>query len=213
MVDNTASLWPSLVCLLVVVVGCTFPWDSWAVKRNVWNFPDDRILFRIGVLPVEEVAFFIIQTLQVSLCTVSAMAMLALAKPDPVRFSAPVVAALVFFGIAWATLWIVAKPMVKRKAQYTYAWHLLFWLLPVISVQWIFGYNVLLHYLPAIVVATLFVGTYLSISDVWAIRHGIWFFTHTLTTGVRVAQVMPWEEVAFFYGTSLLVAQSIVLLA
>jgi lycopene cyclase domain-containing protein len=75
-----------------------------------------------------------------------------------------------------------------------------------------FGAGMLLPRIDVIAYATLAIGTYLSISDVWAVRRGIWFFDHAQTTGHRIARILPWEEVAFFYTTSLLVAQSSVLL-
>jgi lycopene cyclase domain-containing protein len=78
--------------------------------------------------------------------------------------------------------------------------------------QWMFGAGMLLPRIDVIAYATLAIGTYLSISDVWAVRRGIWFFDHAQTTGHRVAAILPWEEVAFFYTTSLLVAQSSILL-
>jgi lycopene cyclase domain-containing protein len=78
--------------------------------------------------------------------------------------------------------------------------------------QWLFGAGMLMPRLDVIIYATLIIGTYLSVADVWAVRRGIWFFDHAQTTGHRVASMLPWEEVAFFYMTSLLVAQSTILL-
>jgi lycopene cyclase domain-containing protein len=57
----------------------------------------------------------------------------------------------------------------------------------------------------------LTIGTILSLADVWAVRRGIWFFDERQVTGLKFGGILPWEEVAFFYLTSLLVAQSIVL--
>lgn len=59
--------WKWIGVVLLIVLAFAFPWDSWAVHRNIWNFNDARVAFRIGVLPIEEVLFFAIATLQTSL--------------------------------------------------------------------------------------------------------------------------------------------------
>jgi lycopene cyclase domain-containing protein len=89
----------------------------------------------------------------------------------------------------------------------------MYWFLPVIVVQWLFGFDILAPRLPVILIATLVIGTLLSVADVWAVRKGIWYFDEAQITRVYVAGILPWEEVAFFYTTSLLVSQSILVLA
>lgn len=58
----------AIVC--VIAVGFTFPWDSWAVRQGIWGFGDGKVLARIGNLPIEEVAFFILEVLVVSLLVI-----------------------------------------------------------------------------------------------------------------------------------------------
>ncbi len=48
----------------------TLPWDHAAVSRGIWEFDDSRILFRIWLLPIEEIAFFILETVAVSLLVI-----------------------------------------------------------------------------------------------------------------------------------------------
>lgn len=57
--------WAGAVCLIVLAF--TFPWDNWAVGRKIWEFPADRVLFRVGNLPIEEIAFFLFETVAVCL--------------------------------------------------------------------------------------------------------------------------------------------------
>jgi lycopene cyclase domain-containing protein len=56
--------------VLVIVLFFAIPWDSWAVRRKLWDFSESQILMRIGVLPLEEYLFFVIATLQASLLTI-----------------------------------------------------------------------------------------------------------------------------------------------
>lgn len=67
---SAAVLLP-LLALNVIVVAFTYPWDNSAVRRGIWDFPEDRLLFRIDKLPIEEISFFVLQTLQVSFLTLA----------------------------------------------------------------------------------------------------------------------------------------------
>ena len=57
------------VVLLIVLLFAT-PWDGWAVYKKFWEFNNSRVLFRVGVLPIEEILFFFFVTLEASLLTI-----------------------------------------------------------------------------------------------------------------------------------------------
>lgn len=198
--------------LTAFVTLVTFPWDNWAVGQGIWDFPQDRVWFRLSNLPVEEVAFFAIETLEVSLLTMTIYRLQGtgpIAEPD---FGLGALVAIVMVLTAWwATFPIMRRARTKSPGS-TYAWHLLYWILPLITLQWIFGYPILMPRLVALITSMVVIGGYLTATDLIAVRHGIWFFDPTKITGHRVFGVLPWEEVAFFMLTSLLVAQSITLL-
>jgi lycopene beta-cyclase len=59
----------SVLCLIVFLF--TTPWDNYAVATGIWDFGEDKVLFRILRLPIEEYAFFFLQTITVGLLTVS----------------------------------------------------------------------------------------------------------------------------------------------
>ena len=201
----------AITVLCIVVVAFTFPWDSWAVRRGVWDFPEDRLLGRIGVLPYEEVAFFVLQTLQVSLFTLALVRWFPSAierSSAPGLSEAAAAAAVIAVGVL---LHVASRNLRARRLDMTYAWHLGIWFLPLILAQWAFGWSILAPRYFSIAVATVSIGTLLTLADVWAVRRGIWFFDERQITGWKFAGILPWEEVAFFYLTSLLVAQSILL--
>ncbi|MFZ4693580.1 MAG: lycopene cyclase domain-containing protein [Verrucomicrobiia bacterium] len=59
-----------LACLgLVAFIAVAFalPWDHAAVARGIWGFDEAKVLVRIWLLPVEEIAFFVFETLLVGL--------------------------------------------------------------------------------------------------------------------------------------------------
>ena len=60
--------WIGIICLIVLAF--TFPWDNAAVGRGIWEFPEERVAFRVLNLPIEEILFFVIETIAVCLVTV-----------------------------------------------------------------------------------------------------------------------------------------------
>jgi len=93
---------------------------------------------------------------------------------------------------------------------YTYLFHLLAWMGPIVLLQWAVGFRILLANAKAVVFPTLLVGTYLSLTDVVAVFFGVWYFDEDLILGIKPMGV-PLEEWIFFYLTSLLCAQSFLL--
>ncbi|MFQ3671839.1 MAG: lycopene cyclase domain-containing protein, partial [Verrucomicrobiia bacterium] len=178
-----------------------------------WDFPNDRLLGRLGHLPYEEIAFFLIQSLLVIL-------LLGLCLPEegrptlkPVDFTLPTTALPAALGLL---LWILIGLGFGRRAwarpRLHYAWHLLYWFLPLILLQWAFAWPILLPRWDLIALPALVLGTWLTFADWIAVRQGIWYFDPAQITGHTLARILPWEEIAFFYLTSILVAQSYLIL-
>ncbi len=77
------AAWIALLCVIVLIA--TTPWDNWAVHCRIWDF-DWRRVTEISAtvggvrwrLPAEEYAFFLVETVMVSLLTI-----LFLPKPRP----------------------------------------------------------------------------------------------------------------------------------
>ncbi len=68
--------WKWIAALCGIVLAATTPWDNWAVYRGIWSFDWSRVTpvaVRIGGvtwrLPLEEYAFFLIETVLVALFT------------------------------------------------------------------------------------------------------------------------------------------------
>ena len=53
--------------VLLAVMIFTTPWDNLAAKWGIWGFPREKYSLRIGYLPVEEYAFFLLQSVNVML--------------------------------------------------------------------------------------------------------------------------------------------------
>ncbi|GAB4240561.1 MAG: lycopene cyclase domain-containing protein [Candidatus Methylacidiphilales bacterium] len=191
----------------------TSPWDNFAVRCRIWDFPKERILGRLGHLPYEEYAFFVIQSVQVMLLVSLLLNGNGRESLGSVDFSRPgtaLPAGLVV--LSWLALGVFCGKRVWAQARYHYAWHLLFWFLPLIVLQWAFAWPILLPRWDLVLIPTLLIGSWLSFADWIAVRQGIWFFDPAQITGLKIGHILPWEEIAFFYLTSLLVAQSFLIL-
>jgi lycopene beta-cyclase len=69
--------WKAVAAVCVIVLVFTTPWDNWAVHQGIWDFDWSRVtpveIPLGGVrwrLPAEEYAFFLIETVIVSLLTI-----------------------------------------------------------------------------------------------------------------------------------------------
>lgn len=62
--------WKWFGVVALIVMAFTFPWDNYAVKQGIWGFGEDRVLFRVDALPIEEILFFLIEALAVCLVTI-----------------------------------------------------------------------------------------------------------------------------------------------
>ena len=199
--------------VLLAVMIFTTPWDNLAAKWGIWGFPREKYSLRIGYLPVEEYAFFLLQSVNVIL----ALRILLNSNPDwmtgqETDINKWTVICLAASVIPWA---FVAFQMywLRRKAgpRVNYAIHLA-WFLPVIYAQWVLAPPLFWGHAALLAMVTVAFGVYYTLADLAAVRAGTWFFDEKQITGLKLGGVLPWEEIAFFFLTSLLVAQSYLLL-
>jgi lycopene cyclase domain-containing protein len=52
--------WPRLLVTLLPVLAVFLTWDVLATRAGQWSFDSSQVLGRVGVLPLEEVAFFLV---------------------------------------------------------------------------------------------------------------------------------------------------------
>ena len=198
--------------ILVIVVAFTTPWDNYAVAQGIWGFPPSKYAFRIWHLPVEEYGFFVVQSLEVMLVCHGLSGLLGFRKVDlPHPGSFPVSLGLGALFLLWLGAGLSAGRWLPRRAHYLF--HLVYWFGPVILFQWALAGPLLVANGIAVTLSTILVGTWLSLADLAAVRHGLWSFDDRQTLGLKWRRELPVEEIMFFYATSLLVAQSYFMLA
>ena len=59
---QTLSAWKITGRLVTVAFLYTIPWDNMLVYKAGWSYIPDRVLYTIGYVPIEEYAFFVIET-------------------------------------------------------------------------------------------------------------------------------------------------------
>ena len=95
--------------------------------------------------------------------------------------------------------------------KWHYFLHLTRWAVPIIALQWAVGWRVFRRNLRAVLAPAVIGTVFFSLIDEVAVRDGVWFFDPAQVLGWWVGW-LPAEEVLFFFLTSLLVSQSLVLL-
>jgi len=199
--------------VLLAVMIFTAPWDNLAAKWGIWGFPRGKYSIRLGYLPVEEYAFFLLQSANVML----ALRALFHFFPDwqigqEIEVGKFTLICLAASLIPWTFVAIQLR-WLRRKSgpRVNYAIHLA-WFLPVVYAQWILAPPLFSGHVGLLVLVTAAFGIYYVLADLVAVRAGTWFFDEKQITGVKLGGILPWEEIAFFFLTSLLVAQSYLLL-
>jgi len=81
-----------------------------------------------------------------------------------------------------------------------------FWALPAILPQFLFGADILWHYRKLVALAILIPATYLSLMDIIALKATTWAISPAQTTGILFFDILPLEEVVFFFITNTLIA-------
>ena len=94
--------------------------------------------------------------------------------------------------------------------RWNYMIHLVGWSAPIFAAQWLLAHRAFRRNLGAVFWPALIGGTYFSVIDSVAVRAGIWFFDPRQILGIFLGP-LPLEEVLFFFLTSWLVSQSLVM--
>lgn len=181
----------------------TTPWDNYLVFRGVWSYPPERVLARIGYVPVEEYAFFLLQTLTVGLWLLLWLRR-ERGEPAPVPgWTRPLGAAL------WLLVSLAGVGFLRAEST-LYLGLILAWACPVLAGLWAFGGDLIAAQRARFWWAVLPPTLYLWFTDLIAVRAGIWSISPTYTTGLNVAG-LPVEEMLFFLITNLLVVSGLLL--
>jgi len=195
-----------IAILAIIAFLWTTPWDNFLIAIGVWDSPPDRIIARIGYVPIEEYAFFVLMPI-FNGCVMIFLIHAPLAKASSSRSQQR--AARIAFTIL-SGLFMIAGFLAITSKPGTYLGLIILWFTPPLLTQWTYDPATLWQQKWIIILSTAIPTIYFGLADQFAISNAIWEISSELTTGIKVAQV-PIEELIFFATTSLLLAQGLVL--
>ena len=208
---NGRAVWIGMGIHILLAVIYTTPWDNYLVATGVWYYNPDLVTgLVIGYVPIEEYTFFVLETV------LSGLWWWFLARRIPARLEGEEVEAgrsfrqnkklIYLFSCALVLLWILSTLLFFfGEANWTYLSIILFWALPAILPQLLFGADILWHYRKLVAPGILIPGAYLSLMDILALRETTWSISRSQTTGIVFFGILPLEEVVFFFITNMLI--------
>jgi len=213
------AAWVALGALSPVVLAYTWPWDRALIAQGVWGYPAGRVWTTLGGVPIEEVAFFLIQTWGVAL---TLFAVGRRGRPGPVGDGpvgdgpvgdgpvgdGPVGVAGRWFrwlGAAIALAGAGVGLLVGATEPGRYLGLILVWSMPILALQWAFGGDLLWSRGRVLAWAVALPTAWLWFADRLAIHWSIWWISTEKTLGWRPLG-LPIEEALFFLVASTLVA-------
>jgi lycopene cyclase domain-containing protein len=196
------AVWIGILVHVVLAVAYTTPWDNYLVATGVWSYNPNLVTgIVIGYVPLEEYTFFVLETVLAGL----GWWFLARKTDTGTDFRADkrmIYQAVGLLTIAWAIFtWL----FFFGAKKWTYLGITLFWALPAILPQLLFGADILWHYRKLVALSIVVPGTYLSLVDMAALRETTWSISPAQTTGILFFGILPLEEVVFFFVTSLMI--------
>ncbi|HSK88234.1 MAG TPA: lycopene cyclase domain-containing protein [Anaerolineales bacterium] len=210
---NGRFVWAAIGVHILLAVVYTTPWDNYLVATGVWYYNPELVTgLVIGYVPIEEYTFFVLETI------LSGLWWWFLARrisPAPSPSSGFTKNKLLIYLSAslLALLWLVFTYLFFfGEAQWTYLSIILFWALPPIFIQILFGADILWHYRKLVFWSIFVPGLYLSLMDILALTETTWLISPSQTPGILFFGILPLEEVLFFFITNVLITFGITLL-
>jgi putative membrane protein len=215
---NGRAVWIAIAVHVVLAVAYTTPWDNYLVATGVWYYNPDLVTgIVIGYVPVEEYTFFVVETILAGLWwwfLARRLSPLPLGEGAGVRENFTPNKRLVYFSASvLVLLWSVFTYLFFfGDVKWTYLSITLFWALPAILPQLLFGADILWHHRKLVFWAIMVPGVYLSLMDIVALTETTWSISKEQTTGVLFFGILPVEEVVFFFVTNVLITFGMTLL-
>ena len=210
-------VWIGIAVHVLLAVVYTSPWDNYLVATGVWSYNPDLVTgLVIGYVPIEEYTFFLLETVLSGLWWWFLARRLTLTpNPSPrgIEGFTPNKTLVYLFTCVLVLLWLLSTFLFFfGDITWTYLSIILFWALPPIVIQMLFGADILWHYRKLVFWGIFVPGTYLSLIDILALSDTTWTISPTQTTGVLFFGILPLEEVLFFFITNVMIVFGMTLL-
>jgi lycopene beta-cyclase len=218
------AVWIGIAIHVLLAVIYTTPWDNYLVATGVWYYNPELVTgIVLGYVPIEEYTFFVLETILAGLWwwflarrtafpSRFDFARLALAQLSAKEFKPNKKLVYLSTCLLIALWFIFTYLFFFSGTQWTYLSIILFWALPPIIIQIFFGADILWHYRKLVFWSLFIPGMYLSLIDIVALRDTTWSISASQTTGILFFNILPLEEVVFFFITNILITFGMTLL-
>ncbi|MEP0806426.1 MAG: lycopene cyclase domain-containing protein [Chloroflexota bacterium] len=207
---NGKAVWIAIAVHVLLAVAYTTPWDNYLVATGVWYYNPNLVTgIVLGYVPIEEYTFFVVETILAGLWWWFLARRISPPKTD---FKASLPTRLITFSVLFLAWVVFAVLFFFGDVKWTYLSITLFWALPAIFPQLLFGADILWHHRKLVFWAIMVPGTYLSLMDIVALTDTTWSISKEQTTGVLFFGILPLEEVVFFFITNVLITFGMTLL-
>jgi lycopene cyclase domain-containing protein len=206
---NGRAVWAALGLHILLAVTYTTPWDNYLVATGVWYYNPELVTgIVLGYVPIEEYTFFVVETILAGLWW-----WFLARKFSPIATGFKPNASLAYrSAYLLVFVWLVSTYLLFFGDQvWTYLSIILFWALPPILLQLLFGADILWHYRKLVFWSILVPGLYLSLMDIVALTATTWSLSESQTTGMLLFGILPLEEVLFFFVTNIMLTFGITL--
>ena len=216
--QNGPAVWIAIGIHILLAVVYTTPWDNYLVATGVWYYNPDLVTgLVIGYVPIEVYAFFIVETILSGLWwwfLARRNSPLPAGDRPGVRESFRPNKRLIYVSSGVLLfIWLISTFLFfLGDTKWTYLSITLFWAVPAILPQLLFGADILWHYRKLVALGILVPGTYLSLMDIVALQETTWSISASQTTGILFFGILPLEEVVFFFVTNVLIIFGMTLL-
>lgn len=215
---NGRAVWVGIAIHILLAVVYTTPWDNYLVATGVWYYNPDLVTgLVLGYVPIEEYTFFVLETILSGLWwwfLARRISPLPMEEGAGVREKFELNKPLIYMSACLlVALWLISTYLFFfGAARWTYLSIILFWALPAILPQLLFGADILWHYRKLVFLGIMIPGTYLSLMDILALRETTWSISPSQTTGILFFGTLPLEEVVFFFITNVMIIFGMTLL-
>lgn len=214
-----STYWTGVAVVTLVAVIYTTPWDNYLISQGVWGYGDGQTFAHLGLAPVGEYVFFVLQPL----LTATWLGQLTLRAgwPEPellrraangsrtIDFGVLSVGPRLLGGLAGVGIGIAGGALLTTQSTF-YLGAILAWSAPVLTLQWVVGTPQLWHQRRTLLLGVGVPTLYLWVIDRVALATGIWHISPDYTTGYAIFG-LPIEEAVFFAVTNLFVVQGLLL--
>jgi lycopene cyclase domain-containing protein len=215
--QNGRAVWIGIGIHVLLAVIYTTPWDNYLVATGVWYYNPRLVTgLLIGYVPIEEYTFFVLETILSGLWwwfLARQPAFTPASSATEKKGFVPNKTLVYVSTCVLALLWLLFTYLFFfGEAKWTYLSIILFWALPPIFIQLLFGADILWHLRKLVFWGIVIPASYLSLMDIVALKETTWSISTSQTTGILFFGILPLEEVVFFFITNMLITFGMTLL-